>query len=271
MVNIEETGCRPIIIGELYGGGNLASYSVYGYKQEYVSVTDPETGETKDELQWVALGKDAGDVLPTAPLWADPVVNVKSFTSIGNVFGGGYGERAVMVGNPTVNINVAMGNKTSVDNAEIGKDGNNWKDMAVKDGQVVEKSTTESYPIPYHKKNTIGAITNVFGGGNAARVVGNTKVNIGTRVEEDEYMAVIIKEGETLPTLTEGEKYYTRSGTAPNYIYTETNDATAQADTTYYRKYKIKGVDIRGNVYGGGNNAIVTGNTEVIIGKEKTQ
>jgi hypothetical protein len=31
---------------------------------------------------------------------------------------------------------------------------------------------------------------------------------------------------------------------------------------------RVKGVDIRGNVYGGGNNAAVTGNTNVQIGKK---
>ena len=33
-VNIEETGCQPLIIGELYGGGNKAPYSVYGYNDD---------------------------------------------------------------------------------------------------------------------------------------------------------------------------------------------------------------------------------------------
>ena len=32
ILNIEETGCRPINIDELYGCGNNAAYSVYGYK-----------------------------------------------------------------------------------------------------------------------------------------------------------------------------------------------------------------------------------------------
>jgi hypothetical protein len=32
----------------------------------------------------------------------------------------------------------------------------------------------------------------------------------------------------------------------------------------------VVGADIRGNVYGGGNKAKVTGNTNVIIGKEGT-
>jgi len=243
-VNIEEIGCRPIIIGELYGGGNLAPYSVYGYND---NGTIKESGTKK--------------------AYKDPVVNVKSFTSIGSVYGGGYGSTAVMVGDPTVNINVALGGKASESSAEIGKDGTDWKDMAVKDGQLVEKTVEGSYPIPYHKKDAIGAITNVFGGGNAAEVIGKTSVNIGTRVGEDEYMAVVIKEGEILPTLPEGEKYYTRTGTAPNYTYTETNHIKALEGVTYYKKYVIKGVDIRGNVYGGGNNADVTGDTNVIIGK----
>ena len=34
VLNIEETGCNPIIIGELYAGGNLAPYSIYGYTEQ---------------------------------------------------------------------------------------------------------------------------------------------------------------------------------------------------------------------------------------------
>ena len=33
-VNVEEMGCKPIMIGELYGGGNQAGYSVYGYDSD---------------------------------------------------------------------------------------------------------------------------------------------------------------------------------------------------------------------------------------------
>lgn len=83
-VNIQEVGCRPIKIGELYGGGNQAGYSVYGYNDDD---TPKETG-TK--------------------LYDDPQVNVMSFTSIGKVFGGGFGSGATMVGNPTVNVNEVL-------------------------------------------------------------------------------------------------------------------------------------------------------------------
>ena len=65
VVNIEEMGCRPIIIGELYGGGNLAGYSIYGYN------TDRTVKESGSKL------------------YDDPVLNVKSFTSIGDIYGGG--------------------------------------------------------------------------------------------------------------------------------------------------------------------------------------
>ena len=77
-VNIEETGCKPIIIGQLYGGGNQAAY----------------TGPLKAGSQTDRQG---------------PTVNVRSFTSIGDVFGGGYGQTAVVTGDTYVNINEVNG------------------------------------------------------------------------------------------------------------------------------------------------------------------
>ena len=148
-VNIEETGCRPIIIGELYGGGNLAGYSVKGYNDD---------GSIKEE----------GD-----NVYADPQVNLTSFTSIGNVFGGGYGEKAVMVGNPTVNINEEVGSPTEYPTTgDFDATGYKGKDWEIEDGYTVT--------MPAHTKTKIGAIGNVFGGGNAARVIGDATVNVGT-------------------------------------------------------------------------------------------
>ena len=77
-VNIEETGCKPVIIGQLYGGGNLAAYTA-------------PTGQH------------------------GPTVNVKSFTSIGEVYGGGYGEGAIVTGDTYVNINEVLGDKASTE------------------------------------------------------------------------------------------------------------------------------------------------------------
>ncbi len=64
---------------------------------------------------------------------------------------------------------------------------------------------------------------------------------------------------------------YTRSGAgteASPFIYTDA-EGTASADDTYYEKKIVQGVDIRGNVYGGGNNAVVTGDAKVKIGKKE--
>ena len=221
-VNIQEVGCRPIMIGELYGGGNQAGYSVYGYNDDG---TPKETG-TK--------------------LYEDPQVNVMSFTSIGKVFGGGYGSGATMVGNPTVNVNEVYGRYY---NDALSVVGENAK-------------TSGNYPIPSHAKGKMGAISEVFGGGNAAPVKGNTTVNIATQAEVYNVKQVTV--GDAVTDL------YTRSGEGTElspYVYTPAV-GIAQENVTYYEKKEVLGVDIRGNVYGGGNEAEVTGSTNVVVGKK---
>ena len=222
-VNVEEIGCKPVKIGELYGGGNQAGYSVYGYDSD-------------------GKPKESG-----LKLYNDPQVNVMSFTSIGNIYGGGYGEGALMVGNPTVNVNVAYGKYYDNDLSVVGENA----------------ETPNHYPIPSHAKGKMGAISNVFGGGNAAKVIGNTNVNIATLEE-----VYVVKELTTGAPLTD---CYTRSGagTADDpFVYTEAS-GTALDGITYYEKKDVKGVDIRGNVFGGGNQAEVTGNSKVRIGNKK--
>ncbi|MBO4753737.1 MAG: hypothetical protein J5543_04025 [Bacteroidales bacterium] len=130
-VNIEETGCNPITIGELYGCGNAAAY------------TTPE-GKT------------------------EPTINIKSFTSIGRVFGGGLGEDAVVTGNPIVNINEVVGANANMTPTTVYA----GTERTLTDGTTVI--------LPEHDSGEIGAIGTVFGGGNAAAVHGNTTVNVGT-------------------------------------------------------------------------------------------
>ena len=233
-VNVEEVGCKPIKIGELYGGGNLAGYSVYGYDSDGKPVESVEPG--------------------TTPLYNDPQVNVKSFTSIGNIFGGGYGSGATMVGNPTVNVNEVYGRYYNDDRSVVAEDA----------------ETPNHYPIPSHAKGKMGAINNVFGGGNAAKVIGNTNVNIGTLAKVS--IRSFVEKTVTVGTSVEG--LYTRSGEgteeSPTYIAAT---GTAVEGTKYYEEKDVEndviGADIRGNVYGGGNEAEVTGNTNVNIGKKE--
>ena len=225
VVNIEETGCRPIVIGELYGGGNKAGYSVYGYDGR----TPIEPGENVTKQ------------------YNDPVVNVKSFTSIGNIFGGGFGASAKMIGDPTVNINVVKGKYSNYvgNSSEYGTSGYTYDATGYK-GQTMTIGSGEeqvSVTVPAHKVGTIGAINNVFGGGNEAEVKGTPHVNIGTMMGE--------------PITLVSQKIEDSEGHAPS-------DAEW---TPSYAIMTVEGADIRGNVYGGGNNAPVTGNTDVQIGK----
>ena len=225
-VNIEENGScgTPIIIGELYGGGNEAPYSIYGYKDE------------KDSNgKWIPRLKADYDVLTDAQKEAegiksgpnhDPVLNIRAFTSIGNIFGGGYGQTAKVVGNPIVNINEVEITHTDTDDAFEGNEYAGETKELKDDNNAI--TNVVLYP---HKDGKMGVIGNVFGGGNAAEVIGNTNVNIGTETEVG-FESLRTSEGVPMKT--------------------------------------VKGADIRGNVYGGGNAAEVTGNTNVVIGKEAT-
>jgi hypothetical protein len=214
-VNIEENpDCStPIIIGGLYGGGNMAPYTV------------------------------PAKYLENNPNYQSPRVNVRAFTSIGNIYGGGFGADAKVTGNPLVNINVIEGGRTYAGETKTLEDG----------------SQVTLYPRAADSK--MGVIGNVFGGGNEAPVDGNTNVRIGTEsyVKLDRIVA-----GET-----NVDNCYTRSGYGTEdspYVYTKAS-GTAAENTVYYMP--VVGADIRGNVFGAGNNAKVTGNTDVQIGAKK--
>ena len=220
-VNIEENGqCGiPLIIGELYGGGNKAEYSVYGY-------------DSSDHILTGGTQK-----------FANPQVNVRAFTSIGNIFGGGYGEEAVMYGSPTVNINEVLNHSADATsysgNAYSGETLNYVNDMLVI-GALPEGAVPYMVTLPAHEDGKIGAIGNVYGGGNAAEVHGDTNLNIGTTTEEPK----VKLDSSGNPLFTDAAKTIPDKEILP-----------------------VVGVDIRGNVYGGGNNADVTGDTHVNIGK----
>jgi hypothetical protein len=264
-VNIEEIGCRPIVIGELYGGGNKAPYSVLGYKN---------TGTTTEPHYEIRTPNDNSTPVftpnPTysgTQFFADPQVNVKSFTSIGAIYGGGYGTKAIMVGNPTVNINEVVGTPdtypTTGDFEETdGQSRYKGKNLTIDEGTENEHTVT----LPNHVKDKIGAINNVFGGGNAAKVIGNTNVKIGTETDVN----VTVNDKNITVGTTDVSNYYIRSGAGTKddpYKYDTKATGTAVEGTTYYEKKDVIGADIRGNVYGGGNEAEVTGNTNVQIGK----
>ena len=219
-VNIEETGCRPVIIGELYGGGNLAAYT---------APTADSYGDNKGKF---------------------PIVNVKSCTSIGTVFGGGLGMTTEKLNALTADEMKAEAKKHGKTDEELNalstdalkalvlpyyKEkgvivGSPQVNIGLIEGKFAKGGTygTETFPaISNRWGNKLGTIETVYGGGNAADVEGDTYVNIGT-------MATI--------SLVSGEDHAAKD---------------------------VQGVNISGNVYGGGNAADVTGKTFVTVGKKQ--
>ena len=232
-VNIEQTGCVPITIDELYLGGNNAPYSVYGYTNQSYTVDIDGESVTHYKLN------ESGDTK-----YADPQLNIRSFESIGTVYGGGKGQPATMVGNPTVDINITQG---WVNGEYVG----------------VEPAYTR-----YKQKPGIlpadGVIDTVYGGGNAADVIGAPAIRIGDKMGS----TVTLKSMQSLQNATSDT--YIKSGITIEKVdgnsikYTATNNSTNTI--TVGVSQPVKGATISGNVYGGGNQANVTGDTNIQVG-----
>lgn len=216
-LNVDETGCWPVMIGELYGCGNEAAYSVYGYKDDGSCITKPK------------------DMTMEKP-YGDPDVNLISFTRIGKVFGAGYGETAVLYGSSNVNVNPIKGKFAGSTVAPPyildGKDKRvKLSDASTLPYKITRKEGTGNIVIP----DEAGSIGDIFGGGNAGAVYGNTNVKIGT-----------------------GTKYKTDDNKVANK-HLNADESTSAEEVA---------VTITGNVFGGGEKAIVSGDTNVKIGEE---
>ena len=178
-VNIEETGeCDvPIVIGELYGGGNLAGYSIYGYKNTGTIEAPVWVPRTKAEYNtWYASLSEEDKAKPENQPYDNPQLNVRAFTSIGKIFGGGF--QALMIADPQVDIDVVKGSHAATARAEETIENVPIKKKNESTGEIEDATITLHFPA--HEENKIGAIEHVFGGGNLAEVIGDATVNIGT-------------------------------------------------------------------------------------------
>ena len=155
-VNVEETGCQPIKIDDLYLGSNEAPYSVFGYYESEdihpvtgKNILKPRESATDSRKPVKYDGTEYASISDFTN-YDQPELNIISCTYIGNVFGGGFGEGAVMYANPTVNVNMEPGNHAATAvpamMTELGLD------------------VTKTAPNP----DKLGIIRNVFGGGDAA-------------------------------------------------------------------------------------------------------
>lgn len=231
-VNVEERGCQPINIDELYAGGYLANYSKYGYYKDSNDKWQPRTYAQWNEMS--AEEKAAADI--TTP-HADPRINVKSATHIGTVYGGGY--KAKVIGSPHVNVNMTTGRI-------LAAYGDKYPDLDIADDNSGDKV------LP------LGSIGTIFGGGNEANIDGDTYVEIGT----GEWLN---QSGLRETTDAEG-KVYTYNSTTKKWDWTKKEDETTTSGTVDKKptpsRNEAKITDI---VYGGGNNADVTGNTYITM------
>ena len=190
-----EDGCKPLEIGELYGGGNEAPYSKYGCEKDGDNWI-PNTSETEGAVDYTA-GK------PT-PSYAIEVL-VVSCTSIGKVFGGG--NKAVVIGDTHVKIYMFRGR---TDDTPINEFRNLGKIGQVFGGGNLAKVTgnttidigtdpeyEEEGTVPEGQKKGVNIISGtyinpdenstitipeagIYGGGNQADVEGDATLNIGT-------------------------------------------------------------------------------------------
>ena len=278
-ITLQEGGCEPIKIGELYAGGFLAPYSVYGYeknedgsyKTESVKYLD-ENNVEQTKLQRIPL--ESG-----TRLYKDPRINVISATSIGNIFGGGY--QAKLVGNPHINVNMTTGFVKVTKTLKAGTtDEYIYKDVADNTYAAEKVSEVSSDPSDPEAKSYIattdlGTIGNIYGGGNMADIVGDTYVEIGTGK-----WVKFVKDSDG--KVTEVEETLDRNGAKiTGNVF---GGGKGKADTFLCEKAMIgkdgDGVNnpdggthvtigngtVDGNVYGGGEIGRVEKNTVVTIG-----
>ncbi len=179
-VNVKETGCKPIIIDNLYIGGDQAHYSIYGYSGD-----GNETARSKAEYD--ALTPAQKDAIIVQK---DPSLNIISATRINNVYGGGYLAR--VVGSPHINVNMEEGTLA----AKFMKDHAEYLTTDQTDTRItgtVKWRCRQGAEVEFedHTKGhdgilPIGTIGNIYGGGDQALVDGSTTIEIGTGKHHNE-------------------------------------------------------------------------------------
>ena len=234
-LNIEETGdCgTPITIDELYLGGNEAAYSRYGYYQP----EDPTTHQP----QVTASGRPV--YLPrTAEMYAITDQSAEGYTPAitGEVYGTDL-RKDIPYDEPVLNV-ISCTRIGKVFGGGYGTGaalyGNPTVNINMIPGSKASQMTSES-GADATDTHRLGVIGDVFGGGNAADVYGNTTVNIGTATTVE-------------------------MNTEPLHLGAKGTDYTFNETTQKYGA-TVEGAYIKGNVFGGGNQADVKGNTAVNV------
>ena len=272
-VNIEEGGCEPIRIGELYAGGYLAPYSIYGYEE------DGQGGFKTKDMTYEGVGTIAQRIPLTDDDWESYKARLNNYIE---------------------QDEAKLENKTE---AEIAASEELRK---AKIQLEALRERLSSYPKKDPRINVISAtsIGNIYGGGYQAMVVGSPHINVNMtngKVEvenkgtgdtpnwQDANGTSYTSEPTTTYSVTvdgervEVERVPLSSVTLPEAYNTNDYKETVGSDTYVYKNgdnfYKVANIHKKywvslpigeiGNIYGGGNLADIVGNTYVEIGTGK--
>ena len=249
ILNIEETTCIPLNIDHLYLCGNNAAYSQYGYYVKTTTTEGTPIGAPSETPVLSSVGK-----LQLVPRESanDPhlPVNTYSYSESGEATWTVYpitgDNKFEGYAPPVLNI-ISCTRIGKVFGGGYGTAATVYGNPTVNINMIPGAHASEiSRNGQTGNANALGEIVDVYGGGDAAAVYGSTTVNIGTKTKESVY--VFAQEN------GEYKVQYETDGVTPQ---------TLESD--------VQGAYITGNVYGGGNEADVTGNTFVnICAKEET-
>ena len=280
-VTIKESGCQPIRIDELYAGGYLAPYSIYGYEK---NASGNYVYDSNGKVKPLKSGENPKN---------HPRINVISATYIGDIYGGGY--KADVVGDPRINVNMEDGYVAVTRKEKAAGDTKTYQYEYTDEEEgktyiYVDATNPEAVngETPSYNKNTLtqisgnkyksplslGYINNVFGGGNQADIIGNTYVEIGTgewinskgereTTGKDDNKTYIFNE----------DKYEDGVGKWGYETTTTTGEDEQQTTTTTFTPVDTKPTParkeavIKGSVYGGGKMGHVGNFTKNAAGK----
>ena len=235
---------HPVYITDLYGGSNLASITG--------NVTLTVEGGVIDNVYAGSKGTNETD----ASISGNVLLNIYGGT-IGNAFGGSN-VKGTIGGTITVNVYENSECALSIDNVYGG-------------GQLAPYSHSAGYPEVNIIKGTVNQ--NVFGGGLGAGAVvtGSPKVTIGAKRESVAYPCRVGGDvfGGGNAAAINGNTYVevTNRAVVNRNVFGGGNAAAVSTNT----EVKFTGAaKVHGNVYGGGNQGQVGGDTKVIVNGDVT-
>ena len=230
---------HPVYITDLYGGSNLAPITG--------NVTLTVDGGVIDNVYAGSKGTNETD----ASISGNVLLNIHGGT-IGNAFGGSN-VKGTIGGTITVNVYENSECALSIDNVYGG-------------GQLAPYSHSAGYPEVNIIKGTVNQ--DVFGGGLGAGAVvtGSPKVTIGAKRESVAYPCRVGGDvfggGNAAAINGNTDVEVTNRAVVNRNVFGGGNAAAVSTNT----EVKLTGAAmVHGNVYGGGNMGEVLGNTKVIV------